>query len=135
MQEISINLWAIVVAVASAFVIGGIWHSPGLFMKPWMEMARVSKSDFDAGLPKALVGDLFASFAMAFVLVHVIRYAGAIDLAQGLLVSFGSWLGFVAPVLVSSVTYEHKPLKYFAINAGYRLITMMVMGSILTVWK
>jgi hypothetical protein len=33
------------------------------------------------------------------------------------------------------VTYEHKPFKYFAINAGFRLVAMMLMTAILTLWK
>jgi hypothetical protein len=135
MQALSINWWAVLVAVASNFVIGGVWYSPALFVKPWLAISGVSKPEFDSGLPKALVGDLFSSLAMAYVLVHAIRYAGATHLAQGLIVTFWCWLGFVAVVLFGSVTYEHKPFKYFAINAGYRLVSMMVMGLILTLWK
>jgi len=104
-------------------------------MKPWLAMMRVSKTEFDAGFTKALIGDLFSSLVMAFVLVHAIRYAGAGDFLHGLLVTFWAWLGFVVTVLLGSVTYEHKPFKYFAINAAYRFVTMMVMGSILTLWK
>ena len=135
MQPVTINWWALIVAVVSTFVIGGVWYSPALFMKPWLAMSGVNKAEFDKGLPKALLGDLFASMVMAFVLVHAIRYAGASNLGQGLFVSFWNWLGFVAAVLLASVTYEHRPFRYFAINAGYRFITIMVMGSILTLWK
>jgi Protein of unknown function (DUF1761) len=135
MREISINWWAVLAAVASNFVIGGVWYSPALFAKPWLEMSGVSKPVFDSGLPKALIGDLFSSLVMAFVLAHAIRYSGANDLSHGLLVTFWIWLGFVAAVLLGSVTYEHRPFKFFAINAGYRFVAMMVMGSILTLWK
>jgi hypothetical protein len=135
MRDISINWWAILFAVASNFVIGGVWYSPALFVKPWLEMSGVSKSEFDSGLPKALFGDLISVSIMAWVLVHVIRYAGARDLRHGLFVTFWVWLGFVATVLLGSVTYEHRPFKYFVINAGYRFIAMMAMGSILTLWK
>ena len=78
---------------------------------------------------------MFASTAMAFVLAHAIRYASAGTLAQGLLVTFWCWLGFVAVVMIASVTYEHRPLKFFGINAGYRFVTMVAMGSILTLWR
>jgi hypothetical protein len=33
------------------------------------------------------------------------------------------------------VTYEHRPFKYFAINAGFRFVAMLVMAGILTLWK
>ena len=135
MQTVTMNWWALAVAVVTNFVIGGIWYSPALFIKPWLAMSGVNKAEFDKGLPTALVGDLFASTAMAFVLAHAIRYAGADNLAQGLLVTFWCWLGFVAAVMIASVTYEHRPFKFFGINAGYRFVSMMAMRSILTVWK
>jgi hypothetical protein len=135
MQAISINWWAILVAVTSCFVVGGTWYSPALFIGPWLEMSGVPKSDFDSGLPKALVSDFVSAVLMALVLDQLIRSSGAADLSHGLFVTFCIWLGFVATTLLGSVTYEHKPFKFFAINAGYRLLTMMVMGAILTLWR
>jgi Protein of unknown function (DUF1761) len=135
MPQISVNWWAILAAVTANFVIGGVWYSPVLFAKPWLEMAGVGKRKFDAGLPIALLVDLVSSFLIAFVLVHAIRYAGAHDFGSGLFVAFWIWLAFVATVLIASVTYEHKPFKYFAINAGFRFVAIMVMAAILTLWK
>jgi len=132
MQAIAINWWAILAAVVSNFVIGAIWYSPAFFIKPWLEMSGVKKSDFDAGLPKALLGDLISSTTMALVLDHIIHWSNVADLAQGLFLAFSIWLGFIAAVLLNSVTYEHRPFKFLAINALYRLITIMVMGAILT---
>ena len=126
MPNVSINWWAILVAVVSNFVIAGVWYSPTLFMKPYLTMSGVGKPEFDAGLRKALIGDLFSFLAMAFVLIHVIRYSAANDLGHGLLVTFWTWLGFVAAVLLGSVTYEHRPFKYFAINARYRYPAIML---------
>jgi hypothetical protein len=134
MQAISINWWAILAAIVSNFAVGGLWYSPALFIKPWLEMSGVKKSDFDAGLPKALVGDLISSAAMALVLDHIIHWSNVVNLGQGLFLAFCIWLGFVAAVLLGSVTYEQKPLKFLAINALYRLITVMLMGAILTLW-
>ncbi len=135
MTHIEINWWAILAAMAANFIIGGVWYSPVLFGKPWLDMAGVGKRKFEAGLPIALLVDLVSSFLVAFVLVHAIRYAGAHDLATGIFVTFWVWLGFVATVLIASVTYEHKPFQYFAINAGFRFVAMMTMGAILTLWK
>jgi hypothetical protein len=55
--------------------------------------------------------------------------------AQGLLATFWCWLGFVAAAMIASVTYEHRPFKFSAINAGYRFVSMMAMGAIVTLWK
>lgn len=135
MQAISINWWAILAAVASNFIVGAVWYSPALFIRPWLEMSGVKKSDFDAGLPKALVGDLISSTAMALVLDNIIHWSNVADLAQGLFLAFCIWLGFIATVLLGCVTYEQRPFKFVAINALYRLVTITLMGAILTLWR
>ena len=98
-------------------------------------MSGVDKKVFDAGLPKALVGDLFSAIAIALVLNQVIRWSGVAGIAGGLEVAALAWLGFVASSLLTQVTYEHKPPAYFAISASYRLVTMLIMGAILSVWR
>jgi hypothetical protein len=72
---------------------------------------------------------------MALVLAYMLRSTGAADLGHGLFIAFLLWLGFVAAILLGSVTYERRPIKFFVINAGYRLVTIMVMGAILTPWR
>ena len=132
---IFVNGWAVIAAVAANFILGGVWYSPALFMKPWLQMSGVNKSRFDAGLPRALLGDFASSLLMAIVLAHLIRFSGATGLSQGLLTAFGIWLGFIVPVLLGSVTYEQKPIAFFAINAGYRLVAILVMGTIFVLWR
>ena len=128
----SINWWAVGAAVVLNFVIGGLWYSPPVFFKPWLRMAGVTPAVFNAGLARALIADLLASCAMAGVLLYILRAAGAVALGQGLEIAFLVWLGFIASVLVTSVTYEHRPVAFYAINASYRLISILGMGAILT---
>ena len=135
MQFGPVNWLAIAVSVIANFVIGGIWYSPLLFVKPWLKMSRVDKQAFDAGLPKALLGDLFSAIAIALVLNQVMRWSGAIGLGYGLLVSVFVWGGFVVSVLITQVTYERRPFAFFAISAGYRFVTLIAMGVILSVWR
>ena len=135
MEFVAINWWAILAAVVSTFVVGGVWYSPALFLNQWLEMAGVEKANFNACLPRALFGDLIASIVMALVLNQVLVSSGAVELPRALLMTFLLWLAFVASVLLNSVTYEQKPVRYFAINAGYRLVVMMIMGAVLTFWR
>jgi hypothetical protein len=135
MEVASINWWAILTAVLSSFVVGGVWYSPTFFLKPWLTMSKVDKPTFDSGLPKALLGDLVVSIAMALGLNQILGSFGATGIQQGMLVALLVWLGFVASTLLNSVTYEHRPIRYFAINAGNRLVVMVIMGAILAVWK
>ena len=48
----------------------------------------------------------------------------------------GSMLGlFVAlPVFATNALFEMKSFKYVAINAGYWIVTMALMGGIINAW-
>jgi hypothetical protein len=135
MQLGPVNWYAIAAAVVSTFVIGGLWYSPLLFVNSWLKMSGLDKRVFDAGLGKALLADLFSSAATALVLNQVIRWSGITGVRFGLLVALLVWVGFVASVLLTQVTYEHRPFAYFAISSGYRLVTLEVMGAILSIWR
>lgn len=135
MQFGPINWLAVGVSVIANFVVGGLWYSPLLFVGPWLRMSGVDKPIFDQGLPKALLGDLFSAVALALVLNQVIRWSGSVGVGSGLLVALVVWVGFVASVLLSQVTYEHRPLAFFAISAAYRLVVLLAMGAILSAWR
>ena len=129
-----VNGFAIAAAVVSAFVVGGLWYSPLLFVNSWLKMSGVSKQVFDAGLPTALLGDLFSATATALVLNQVIHWSGMVGIGAGLIVGLILWVGLIAGTLLSQVTYEHRPVAFFAISSGYRLVTLEVMGAILSAW-
>src|SRR4051812_36869463 len=86
MQQIQPN-WAVLAAAVARMVIGAVWYSPLLFLRPWQAMAGMSDKDVAKGMARAVAVDLIGSLAMAFVLLHAIRYAGAESLGQGLAVS------------------------------------------------
>jgi len=135
MQPVPINIWALLVAALAKMVVGMIWYSPAMFLKPWMKLVGRSLEDMKAGMAKGLTTDAIGALVMAFVLVHAVRYAGATSAAQGAAVGFFNWLGFVAVVTLTIAVYEKRPFKLFVINNGYQLVSMLIMGAILAVWR
>jgi len=97
-------------------------------------MAGVTPDQMTARLPKGIVVDAVGSFVMAFILVHAVHYAGAQGVGQGAAVGFFNWLGFIAVTGFSATIYEGQPMRLFAINTGFLLIALMIMGAILAVW-
>lgn len=130
-----INWWAIGAAVVSGYVVGGLWYSPALFLRPWARMSGIDGAQFGAGMSKALIGDGVSFAIMALVLDQMLRAWGVTTLVGGGSVSLLVWLGFIATSLLHSVTYEHRPFTFYAINAGYRLVSITIMGGILTLWN
>ncbi|HEX4594500.1 MAG TPA: DUF1761 domain-containing protein [Bryobacteraceae bacterium] len=134
MREIHFHFVPMLIATVAKMALGALWYSNALFFKPWTRMSGITEDQVKQGLPKALVADLIGSFLMALALYHTIRWAEAHALLEGLFIGFLSWLGFVAFVSISVVTYERKPVKLYLLNAGYQLVSMLVMAAILTVW-
>jgi hypothetical protein len=136
MQEVSANPWALAACVVIRLVVGALWYSPPLFLKPWLKMTGVTPKQMSQGFVKNVTTDLVLALVMAFVLLHAIRYAmpGSKDLGLGLVVAFLNWLGLVMPVQLATTNYEKKPFKYFLITGGYQLVTILAMGAVLTLW-
>src|SRR5664279_4491855 len=82
------------------------------------------------GMIASFIGDLILSF----VLAHVLGWAGVSTFGWGAFVGVLVWLGFfVGPALPQGI-YENRPFRLFAINAGYWLVGLIVVGGLLAVW-
>jgi len=130
------NFVAILVAAVIQFFLGAIWYS-FLFVKPWM--AAVGHTPKPGERPKGMVTSMIASFignlVLAFILAHVIYWSNANTLHRGLFIGFICWLGFVIAPLLSETMYEKRPYKLFLINSGYWLVSLLIAGGILALWR
>jgi hypothetical protein len=135
MQQIPINVWAVIVAALIRMVIGTIWYSPVGFGKQWQAITGITQEKMMAGLPKAVGVDAVMSLIMAFILLHAVTYAGANNVVLGGTVGFLNWLGFVFTIFVGLWAYENRPVRLTAINAGFNLVALILMGALLAVWR
>jgi len=128
------NVIGLLGATVARIVISMLWFSPMLFWPAWSRYTGLSEAKMKAGMGKGMAVYVIGSFLMAFVLLHAIFYAGARTIPLALGVSFVNWLGFVAVAQVTTVTDEKRPFGLFVINSGFQLVSMLVMGPILTTW-
>lgn len=128
----AINLWAVAVAGVTAWVVGAIWYSKLLFGNQWMKLAQLK--DVRPNPVTYLVG-LLAYVLAAYILAQVAAAFGANSLVAGMMAGFWTWLGFVATISLGSVLYEGKPLSLYLLNNGYNLISFLVMGGIIGLWR
>ena len=91
-MENSFNLIAVIVAALSAFLVGGLWYSPLMFMKAWQQDAGV-ETDADKQPHPAKVFGFAALFSLISCMVFsnfIVTGSGAMDgLLLGLQVGFG----------------------------------------------
>ena len=135
MQEVPINVWALIAAALIRIVVGALWFSPIAFLERWRAIVGLDEKTMNAGMPRAILFDVLGSLVMAFVLSHAVAYSGAATLGQGAAVGFFNWLGFIAAVQLSETLHEHRPLRFFAIYTGYNFIALISMGALLAVWR
>ena len=138
---VPINYLAVLVAAVANMVIGSIWYGP-LFGKKWVKLQGWSKDDMEKmkekGMSKtyllAFVGSLLMSFVLFHALVFAATYLNASGINAGVMAGFWNWLGFVAPVTLGMVLWEGKSWKLWFLQTGYYLVSLCVMGIILTTW-
>lgn len=134
MENVTINHFAVIAAAFSMFVIGGLWYSPTLFGKMWLKAIGKDESFLQTGNKIKIFG---GSFILALISAYTLAgfVSGYEDwswgLIGGLLVGFG-WL-----VTAFGIVYlfERRTLAHFAINAGYLVVSYVVMGLIIGIWK
>lgn len=137
-MDFDVNYLPIVVAAVVSMVLGGIWYSPLLFGKIWMNLQGLKMSDMEKHKDK--MGQSYAlgflmSLVMSFVLAQFLVLADVSVLNEGLEVGFWLWLGFIGTVTLGSVLWENKPFKLYLLNNAYNLLSMLLMAGILTLWQ
>lgn len=131
------NFIEVLVATISAMVIGGLWYSPLMFGKMWMELSGFTKEGMaDKKHPamwKLYLTQFIISFISAFVLSQFIGTEKIIAFGNLLTLVFSIWIGFQIPVFVSGVLWEGKSIKIFLLNSLQAFVSLLVMGIILLV--
>lgn len=132
-----INFFAVAVATLCAFFLGFVWYT-FLFGRRWMQELGVTEEDLKKG---ANMGRIFGTtLVLTFVMClglamlwHSEDMAGltwSVGLMHGLLIG----LCFVATSTGINYLYQRKSIVLWAIDAGYQVCFLGLMGAILGAW-
>jgi len=117
------------------YIIATIWYA-ALFSNLWKKLTGIS--DMKPS-PVKMIIVFIGSLVMSFVLFHIVVFENAYldtsGIAGGLMTGFHCWLGFIAPVTLMNVMYEKRPWKLWILDNAFWLISLLVMGVILSVWQ
>ena len=134
---VPVNYLAVLLCAVASMVIGFLWYGP-LFGKPWSKMTGMTKEKMDKAkesMPTTYGLMFVSSLVMAYVLAHFVWYAapGSLTLFISVKTAVWAWLGFVATYAFSKFLFnaEKKTWALLVIDAGYYLVTLVVMGAIL----
>ena len=133
----TINWLAVLVAGISAFVVGGIWYSPGLFGKAWMKDSGLSEED----IRKGNKGRIFGFTAIFSLLMAANLGMFLVDSPQMKTdLSWGATAGFLAGIwtfcaIAIHSLFELKSWRLIFINGGYSVVALVLMGAIIGLWR
>ncbi len=126
----NLNGLAIILATfVGFFVLGGLWYGP-LFGKQWMQAFGFNEQDLEQR-------NMAKVFTAAFVLTLVAATNLALfigseaTVVMGLMAGLLAGLGWVATFLGVLYLFEARSFKAYAINAGYGVTSLTLMGAIL----
>ena len=133
LNYMALNWWAILVATAAGFVLGGLWYGP-LFGSAWMHALGKKPEDIKPS-PTPFVVSFFAAFLTAVVLALLIGGLGVMRVVDGAILGAVVGLGLIATAMASDSAFCGWGLRLFLIQAGYRVTYSILMGAILTWWR
>lgn len=134
-----INMWAVLVATLSTFLVGWLWYGP-LFGGAWMNAVGLSEEKIQQGNMAKIFGfaflfELIMAFNLAVFLTGSPEAAEMMSAGTGAFYGFLAGFGWVFFALAVNSLYEQKSWKYIFINGGYWTVSFTVMGLILGAWK
>lgn len=140
-MEVPINYLAVLGGVVIMMALGFLWYGP-VFGKVWIKEMGWSAEAAEAKMKKSMaknyalmaLGSLVMTYVLAHSLVFASSYLNAAGVSAGLMAGFWNWLGFVAPVHLGGVLWDGKSWTLFALNAGYHLVSLLLVGMLLALW-
>jgi hypothetical protein len=133
-MEVQVKFLAVLAAAVANYLFASIWYG-ALFSKTWMKLTGITEMKPS---PVNIVLVFFGSLIMSYVLYHSIAFGDAYvhmsGVSGGIMGGFFGWLGYIAPVTLCTKLYEKKPWGLWLLDNAFWLISLMIMGSILSFW-
>ena len=130
-----INPLAVLVVAIISIILGFLWYGP-LFGKQWKKLMKFSEKDTKKlkGIKKSYLFMILGSLITSFVLAYMVIKFSANSFLLAADLGFTMWLGFIAPIMLGSVSWEGKPWNLYFLNVSFQLINLIVMAVVLSAW-
>lgn len=124
----------IIAAGLANLILGYIWYHPKVFGSAWMRLSNVTPEMAEKGGRRShLYGilALVAGMAVASVMSYLASISGTQDPLHAIYLGALLWVGFIAPTMLGTILWDHKSIWFYCINAGYWLVSFIVIALIL----
>jgi hypothetical protein len=130
-----IHYGAVLVTVLVSFIASSMYYV--IFAKQWASVSKVGAAAAKTKRPEPVKGvaQLVRTLVLTLVMAYFVTRLNITDVASALRLSLILWLGFPVVLLSGSVMWENTPIKQAVLHAGDSLLTLLLMGVILTLWR
>ncbi len=132
------NYLAVLIGGILYFAIGGLWYSPLLFGRLWMNEMNLTEErlrEAKTGMWKSYLTSLIAQLIISYGIARLMVYMKIDTLGGALHAAFWSWLAFAATTSAINGAFSGKSLRLYFIDNGYHLVGFIIVGVILGVWS
>jgi len=130
------NYLAIVVAAVACFLFEAGWYS--YFIQTWLNgIGRTTAQLMASGVSPALqyATALVSAAVIASAISCITQLTGEQTAFRGMKAAALLWLGFVLTTWSTEYIFEVRPFSLLAVNGGFWLLGMILMGAIVGAWK
>ncbi|OOG70394.1 DUF1761 domain-containing protein [Flavobacterium sp. A45] len=158
------NWIAVFVSALATLVVGFIWYNPKVFGTAWMKETGLTEEELAKGNMLKIFGLTYIFSLMIVIIESslTIHQSGALGMIggpmkinealpsfnafmtdygtayrtfkHGALHGFVSGLFFAFPMIAINGLFERKSWKYIWIHAGYWIVTLTIIGSLICGW-
>ncbi|GAC1453832.1 MAG: hypothetical protein PVSMB1_02590 [Gemmatimonadaceae bacterium] len=134
-----VNYLAVFVAAVAIFALGGLWYSPALFGKQWVALtgratgdpAGTSLRPTPARYVQVFICGLLSAWALAVLLNHFVQPTAL----RAALLGGLCWVGFTGATSYAGTLFGGKAKGLWLIDSTYNLVSFIVAGVILALWR
>jgi hypothetical protein len=130
------NRLAIVVAALACSLLLAAWYT--LFLGIWLQGIGRSRAWLDGTQVSQFLQccTLYLSAGLLAALISgLTQLSGAMNARRGMKVAVFLWMGCILPVQATQAAFELRGYGLFALNSGFWLLAMLLMGAIVGAWK
>ncbi len=133
----SVHIIIIAIAACVDVLLAYVWYHPHFLGNEWKKLQclkdQTSREDQNAKDSRFPI-QYILSFMTAYVLAHFVQYVGAVTLQEAVKLGFWIWIGFTGVFRLADLFRINGSMKLLYIDGGYRLLSLVVMSIILTLW-
>ncbi len=138
----NINYWTVLIAGVATLVVGGLWYSPILFLKPFIKEMGKTMEAMEATRKTMTMRDQLKMYVPTFALALVSAFVVSALLNSLVITSIGglitlaisTWAAFSLPVASNNTVFGDDSFKLTLINTGYQLVNILVVTLIIGIW-